>query len=1203
MASPELASDYHGTMPSRGPDAFILFNEREDAVAPIVEELGKRGVSTFFWRRDVQGGETWDAVEGEKMRAARSVLVFLGDKGWGPHHLPLARQALGLGKPLIPILIGTPRDDALLEVEGLFTARRYIDLREVSQKGLALLVQSVESVPDPTQFESVIGTIRDGNESQRLRVLLEIQSSRTINRRARSGRIRAEIQERFGPQTEKHFASAIRDPKKIASIRSWLFSCLIAANAEDLDNQALFLDHLSTEKEPDRNVRFWLLGQLLVAGASCLRKAAERATNDSAQEVAFLGRAIISPGDPELLGVFRSQLRSGKFEHTWEVLRVLRTLPLPELAGDVCQLLGKRLGETSISYDAIYALSNPQMAQAAVPFLKESPGIDAAVRIVLEESIASDDNARESFGRFLRSFPMPDLDRALDVASEEHGMRAVAESLRAIARESRELSKQPGVRIARILADTVDTSADHIGISEDVSTLAAVMLAKEVRPPLAIGLFGDWGTGKSFFMESLRVRTEELSRHALQTDPPKFCTRVVSIKFNAWHYADTNLWASMVSYILDQLATHVTPGPSAEDQKRAMVAQLGSAKSVVEEAEREKRRTQEQITLRAAELQRAQATREEKEISLRDLRASDFRALIDKHPALKKEIEDALGQMGIPKLLDSATDLAEIVAEAGTLRGRVVAVGMSIITSRDRLTMVLLLLVVILGIPLAAHFIGKLTGEQFFVRAGTVAGQIASVLWGARRILSTALGRVNDGLSKVERAKREVDDLLAHKRSEPSPKEGELQREIATLKAKEQEAELRLSAATNRVVELEERIRGAREGGSLAKFLQERTSSEDYRKHLGLISTVRLDFEALASRLIVSANEDGSTGVERIVLYIDDLDRCPEDKVMEVLEAVHLLLAYPIFVVVVGVDPRWLLHSLQGRFRAFRASGETGTADQWKTTPQNYLEKIFQIPFNLRPMSREGYSSLISALFPASEEAGIPKEERVSGWSATLNPSTDSSAITPRRHPPIGTESVASASTSGQPTVTAPNSDMSGEAAPAAQMAFEINSGSLEVTAWERDFAVRLFPLIPTPRAAKRFSNVYRLLKAPIQKDRLPAFEGTTELPGEFQVPLFLLAVLIGAPSEASVLFVRMLQLASEHRDPLNAIPPDDDAGGWTGVIARVFNSIAAGGEFPRVPQLFEYWIPRVSRFSFDVGRAVEALKSPFREDTSQPGE
>ena len=49
--------------------------------------------------------------------------------------------------------------------------------------------------------------------------------------------------------------------------------------------------------------------------------------------------------------------------------------------------------------------------------------------------------------------------------------------------------------------------------------------------------------------------------------------------------------------------------------------------------------------------------------------------------------------------------------------------------------------------------------------------------------------------------------------------------------------------------------------------------------------------------------------MQRIVLYVDDLDRCPSDRVVELLEAVHLLLAFALFVVVVGVGETRRFHS------------------------------------------------------------------------------------------------------------------------------------------------------------------------------------------------------------------------------------------------------------------------------------------------------
>ncbi len=51
------------------------------------------------------------------------------------------------------------------------------------------------------------------------------------------------------------------------------------------------------------------------------------------------------------------------------------------------------------------------------------------------------------------------------------------------------------------VADDVDESADYLDIGREVRALCSVIAAADVTPPLAIGLFGDWGTGKTFFMK------------------------------------------------------------------------------------------------------------------------------------------------------------------------------------------------------------------------------------------------------------------------------------------------------------------------------------------------------------------------------------------------------------------------------------------------------------------------------------------------------------------------------------------------------------------------------------------------------------------------------------------------------------------------------------------------------------------------------
>src|SRR4051794_9487914 len=106
----------------------------------------------------------------------------------------------------------------------------------------------------------------------------------------------------------------------------------------------------------------------------------------------------------------------------------------------------------------------------------------------------------------------------------------------------------------------------------------------------------------------------------------------------------------------------------------------------------------------------------------------------------------------------------------------------------------------------------------------------------------------------------------------------------------------------------------------LGQFIQDRAASRDYRKHLGVLALVRQDFQKLSSLIeeanwrlappgpdaprfadgklqkittLEDENADSGTRINRIVLYIDDLDRCPPAKVVEVLQAVHLLLAFP----------------------------------------------------------------------------------------------------------------------------------------------------------------------------------------------------------------------------------------------------------------------------------------------------------------------
>ena len=155
-----------------------------------------------------------------------------------------------------------------------------------------------------------------------------------------------------------------------------------------------------------------------------------------------------------------------------------------------------------------------------------------------------------------------------------------------------------------------------------------------------------------------------------------------------------------------------------------------------------------------------------------------------------------------------------------------------------------------------------------------------------------------------------------------------------------------------KILELRAELEAIDQFTEIRDWVQERALSTDYTSHFGVISVLRGDLEALVEKQRRDAPD------RRIILYIDDLDRCPPTRVVEVLQAVHLLLAFPLFVAVVGVDPRWLLRSLERHYRqVLSASDNDRAADDvlTATTPHDYLEKIFQVPFALRRMDRAGY--------------------------------------------------------------------------------------------------------------------------------------------------------------------------------------------------------------------------------------------------------
>lgn len=509
--------------------------------------------------------------------------------------------------------------------------------------------------------------------------------------------------------------------------------------------------------------------------------------------------------------------------------------------------------------------------------------------------------------------------------------------------------------------------------------LCSVVAARNVDPPLSIGLFGAWGTGKSFFMEKMRGRIAWLE----ENDPDSH-DHITQIRFNAWHYMDANLWASLAVEIFERL-TDPEPVTKKQVQEREtkgrearaadrqlLLTQLDMYGELRSELDRRLTEVGAQRREIGEELEKVRKEREKKAQELTTTQTRRFleKLVEDEQIAeLRQVIRKTLGiETAWTELSSVASDVRSIGGQAGAIWRKLSAKKYTGLIIMSFLVSVAAALVL-----LAAPQINRLLSAIPFGVAATTA------TWFSRRA-RPVIDQVRTGLDAMEEAVVRAEELENDFNNEVSRQEAELAAELAVIASREAELLEQLQTIVVREQETRLQISDLAQGRPLYDFLAERAASADYQRRLGIISVLRRDFERLTVLLretredvaelssiaqldawewarideVQTPEGDGERmgrfpQIDRIVLYIDDLDRCPPARVVEVLQAVHLLMALPLFVVVVAVDPRWLLQSLRLRYRSVLAAHRTvfGGEEGLTSTPEQYLEKIFQIPFTL----------------------------------------------------------------------------------------------------------------------------------------------------------------------------------------------------------------------------------------------------------------
>jgi protein kinase-like protein/KAP-like P-loop domain-containing protein len=134
-------------------------------------------------------------------------------------------------------------------------------------------------------------------------------------------------------------------------------------------------------------------------------------------------------------------------------------------------------------------------------------------------------------------------------------------------------------------------------------------------------------------------------------------------------------------------------------------------------------------------------------------------------------------------------------------------------------------------------------------------------------------------------------------------------------------------------------LRGVRARGAVDFSLYR---SVDFEQHVGFLDRFREQFARMVAALPRSR--------QRLVVFVDDLDRCGPDKALQLLDAIKVFLDVPGCIFVLGMDVAVIQRALATKY------------PDDPVARKEYLSKIVQLPFQLPPLTEEDLQRYVRGL-------------------------------------------------------------------------------------------------------------------------------------------------------------------------------------------------------------------------------------------------
>lgn len=661
------------------------------------------------------------------------------------------------------------------------------------------------------------------------------------------------------------------------------------------------------------------------------------------------------------------------------------------------------------------------------------------------------------------------------------------------------------VRTPQAFKNDEPRGEDSLNVAKELYAIADVLMLRSLEPPLAVAILGGWGSGKSFGLHLIKqqitkIRCQQLTEKQTwgkvgnEPNLSPFVGHIYQIEFNAWSYAKSDLWASLMQTIFSELDRQLTlekqlgeylplltggeiwsalNDMNDNDRKKIFESTLASEvfakfqedqvngnalwnilsevrkeeQKKLKQIENQLQKLQEEMKLKTTEIQRKfdqnidqleKNFNEEVRLIKENVNqeTEKIAILIVFLSQLKETLKDDLGDSILKDFLNSCgfknrKDLERQfpMLNLDTLsESNIIDIAQELITSNnDKIDNI------IINSKRINHFIEeqpiKIVGLIEFIKKDQTKlalfilfttlpfltyGFILYVLprfipalleissalkiWLASvssipaisvgieifkkmqilqaktvRLLQLARENVEEEKQKLAAQKQDkIQEKIKQRKSEYE--ENQVKKVHAE---KEQAEQQQLPPYQEQIEQLQiqiklqkQRVGLTAQYSSLLEFVNNRLQENSYQKYLGLMHQIQEDLKDLSDHLTAKTPNTEKLailkqffprGPARIVLYIDDLDRCPPDRVVQVLEAVQLLLNTDIFVIILAIDDRYISRALETIYRGVLKRGGSPSG-------VDYLEKIIQIPYRMRPINKEMTENYIKSLLEIEEQ-------------------------------------------------------------------------------------------------------------------------------------------------------------------------------------------------------------------------------------------